>query len=255
MAEDRSKRRRDDRDRLRVRPIPEHVDPELTPPPQEPPRPESLAGYDTLPPPVREQFTLMADEIATLANAVGKVWDARNVAPQLERLETKVDGYVHDVVEAQTKLREFVDPAIKSMMARVDLVASYHERNAGKTEQFWTGDWPRMVTALEKLDHRFDEFADRFSRLERSVESLNQTIGNVAGRVAIVEAVYSAQDARIMALERRFADQDAADKREQALVVESDKAVAKRNGLIKAAWGAVVGLAGLAAGYFAGGCT
>lgn len=250
MVDDRRRRRPDDRDRLtRLYPAaPQHVDPELTPPPMEPARPESISGYDTLPPAMRQQFSLMADGLGTLTEAVGKVWDARNVAPQLERLEQKVDGYVSDAVANSTQLREFVLPAIKGMMAKLDVVTSQHDRNHGRGEQFFDQDWPRMVTTLEKLDQRLDDLCKRLTRLEESVDRLNVTVGGVAARVTAVEAIGNSHDVRITALERRFADQETAAKAEQAVVV-------RHKGWAKAAWGALVAIGGAVAGYFAGGCS
>lgn len=224
---------------------PVHIDPEMTPPPQEPPRPESLAGYETLPPALKTQLGMMADELGTLTSAIGQVWDARNVAPQLAAIEAKVDGYVRDAIASSATLREFVLPAIKAQMAKLDLISSQHSQNYGRSEQFFDQDWPRMITTLEKLDKRFDDFAERINQLGRSIDTLNLTVGGVAARVTAVEAVGNSHDVRITALERRFADQDAGDKRVQALAI-------RRNRIMTAAWGAISTIGGAIAGWLAG---
>jgi len=202
----------------RERRVPVHIDPEATPPPQEPPKPETIEGYDSIPPPIKAQLAMLRDSVSETTAAIERVWGVRDVGPQIEKLEAEVAGYRRDIIESSAQLREFVMPAIKSLMARVETVTSTVERDRGRTGQFWDHDWPRIMAGIEKLDKRLDDLADRITRLEHSSDRMNQSVGGIAARVTSVEAINNALDVRITALERRNADQDAGDRRQAKLL-------------------------------------
>lgn len=99
---------------------PIHIDPELTPPPQEPPLPSTRAGYETIAPEIREQIDALAENLGTLTRAVDKVWDARKDSEQLGRIDTKLGTLAGYATEHHTLLHQQVWPAVKALMATVD---------------------------------------------------------------------------------------------------------------------------------------
>jgi hypothetical protein len=189
--------------------VPVSIDPEVTPPPQEPP----LAPGATL----AVRVDRIESYLSKLTSDVGRVWDARDIGPKLEAMSVELRGYTVDLVEVTTKMREFAMPAIKSLTSRIEEAAGYINHERGRSEQFWGTEWPRMIKVIEKLDARFDDLVERLSRLERQTDTLNHNIGGQGARLSSVEAVGNSHDVRITALERRFMDADAGDKRQAKL--------------------------------------
>jgi hypothetical protein len=190
--------------------VPVAIDEEATPPPQEPPRAPGAA--------LHVRIDRVEEHLGSVTTALGRLWDARDIGPKLETMSADLRGYTHDLVELGAQMRDFVMPAIKSHTARIEAAASYIDRERGRSDQFWDSEWPRMIKVIEKLDARFDDLGERLTRLERQADTLNHNIGGQGARLASVEAVGNAHDVRLTALERRFADADAGDKRQAKLL-------------------------------------
>lgn len=210
---------------------PVHVDPELTPPPIEPPKPRTITGYESIPPEVQAQLDTLRDSIAEATTAIARVWDVRNVGSQIERLETKVDGYTKDAIESAAQLRQFVLPSLKHQMAKLQELSAYHERNVGRSERLWREELPAMKRSLEQLDERFDRLDGRLARIEQGLEGLQ----SLAHRVVDI-------DKRLSIVERRHADDDAGDRRQLQLAH-------KRRRFLKFAIYAIGTLGGAAAAW------
>jgi chromosome segregation ATPase len=201
MTDDRRKRRAasvmgdDDRalvgrDR-RPQEYPVHVDPELTPPPQAPPMP---AAYDTLPPATRVVVDTLRDGQQTLADAVARVWDARQDNSRLEKLGDKVDALAEDFAGMRAHIDLFLRPAVAgSLMPRMDSV----ERTAYRTEI----EQQPLVAAVEKLTIAIGRLEERFGLLERNVERLTIADTALGERIATQAAAVAELTERISALE------------------------------------------------------
>ena len=196
---------------------PLHVDPELTPPPSEPPRPESLDGYDRIEPEVRDQLRLLADGLGDVTAAIGKVWNSRNDSARIERLEAKIDGFSKMTTQHAAQLDEFVMPAVKSLMGRVDLLLSGQERRNSQLEQFFEKELPRVERLLDGLAQSLKDLIERLGRLETSKEKLTDNVGSLALRLNAAETRDASLEHRIAALELRNRDSDTGDKREVAI--------------------------------------
>lgn len=205
--------------------VPAHVDPEVTPPPMEPPNPATIEGFETIPPSIARQLEMLHGGQAQLTTAITRVWPARDVSSQIEHLQREVSGYTRDVAESSALLQGFVMPAIKTAMTRLDVLTSHHERNAGRSERLFSEELPRLSeavsklatqieTAVRKLDDRLDLLDQRQARMESALDM-----------VAMHTLQLKQHDDRLAMMERRNADKDAGDQRE-ALVVKRHRAYA-----------------------------
>lgn len=214
-------------------PIPPHVDDELTPPPHEPPKPETIEGYETIAPPVAKQLEILSDGLAEVTGAIGKVWDARKDSSRIDKLGDTLALVREDVARMDASLREFVMPAIKSLQGTSHALWQYHERNRATVEMFYGEQWPRLVKAV-------DDLIDRISRVEKGQDKLSDGFSSHAARLGSVENVMNAHDVRITALEQK--------NRHDAIAIETtDKVKAKIFSRARLAWGAVVGIVALVA--------
>jgi hypothetical protein len=110
--------------RSRPHGVPISIDAELTPPPQEPPSPDTLRGYDSIPSPIRDQLDMLAQGLGEVTAALGKVWDARKDGERLDRIDSKLATLADHATKHETMLDQFVVPAIKDGMRATDEVAS-----------------------------------------------------------------------------------------------------------------------------------
>ncbi len=227
---DRSRRHYDASARRKPSAVPVAIDPadELTPPPQEPPR---LPVDDSIPPPIMQRLDMLAEGLGQATSAIGRVWEVRNLGPQVEQLSARVESVAadvsacsRDIVEASTRLRGW-ETSVKSLMARTDAVASYVDQTRGRQAQFWEQDWPRLCAAIEKLDKRLDDVGERISRVERTIESHQYQVDDVRSHIGRIEDFTKGLDLRITvvdkrttALERRNLEADAGDRRQTKLL-------------------------------------
>lgn len=180
-------------------PVPPHVDSELTPPPQEPPKPDTIEGFDTISPPIAKQLEILSDGLAEVTGAIGKVWDARKDSGRIDRLADTLTLVREDAARINESLREFVLPAIKSLQGTSHALWQYHERNKATVELFYGEQWPRLVKAV-------DDLVQRIGRVETGQDKLNDGFSSHATRLGSVENVMNAHDVRITALEQKNRD-------------------------------------------------
>lgn len=200
-----------------ARGFPHHVDPELTPPPQEPPRPESLDGYDRIEPEVRDQLRLLADGLGSVTAGLGRLWDTRHDPARIDRLEAKIDGFSKYTIQHSEQLDKFVLPAIKAAMSRMESAEGrigallvQQERHSGQMDTFFDKEWPRTEKLIDGLAVSLRDLVDRFGRIETSLTGLS-------ARVTAVEGRDTALEQRVTALELRNRDADAGDRRQAKL--------------------------------------
>lgn len=174
------------------------IPPELTPPPQEPPPPESIDGFDTIAPPIREQIKLLSDGLAELSNYVasraGLLDESRLVRIEATLGSLGVTGTDHKVTLAQ------LGHDIRQLMASTAGIE---------------GQLPRFITSIEalsitvsNLDHRvrdvevkFGQMAERFSNQH---QALDESLKKAHAKIDTLEA-------KIDALEQHNRDESVAD--------------------------------------------
>lgn len=176
----------------------ENWDDDVTPPPQEPPRPAALAGM-----PVEQRVHALADTLGELHSAVDRLWDERGNSEQIGRLQTAVAGYASMVNRHQQTLADFLMPGVKSLLAAVESLRLGAERTAAQLEQFFEREWPRHEELMERFSKALDDIANRMTRLEAAVERLHSSDEALAARLRATEAVMSQMDVRVTALERK----------------------------------------------------
>lgn len=155
--------------------IPAYVETELTPPPQEPPRPETLRGYDSIPPPIQAQLEMLADGLGAVTAALGKVWDARKDGERLDRVDDKLASLAKSSMRHEALLDEFVVPMLKQGMKTTDGIEKQLERLVTTSEA--------VSINLRNLDNHV-----RKSEIERKTVEQQQLAATAALDVRITAA-------------------------------------------------------------------
>jgi len=173
------------------------IDPELTPPPQEPPSPSSLAGYDSIPPPIARQLDMLSEGLGNVTTAIGKVWDARKDGERLDRVDSKLATLAEAATKHQTMLNDFVMPAIKDGMRSMDEVAN---------------QMPMLISGLESVTAMVSTVDNRLRQLEVEirliVERVIMSVREIEIRITAHDKRISDGDARLGLLERKERDKE-----------------------------------------------
>lgn len=206
--------------RLRRRapaPPPIELEDEVTPPPQEPPRPDSLDGYDTMAPPLRAQLDNLHLGQAQLVEAVGKVWELRD-GTRFERLEANLVAIAQATTRHQSMLDDLLVPQLDRWRATTD----------GLAQQL-----PKLIGMIEGLTLHVRAIDDRLRHLELDVRALGERNAGHAEDIAAREAGEKSLAKRISTLEQVERDRDVTAK---AL----SKSERRKSGLAGGGVGAVV---------------
>jgi hypothetical protein len=183
------------RQRRRAPGIPIEIDAELTPPPQEPPAPSSLDGYDSIPPPIRDQLDMLASSVGDVTTALGKIWEVRKDGERLDRIDSKLGTLAEYATKHQTVLDTFVIPALKEGMRSTDEIAM---------------QMPKLVAQLEGLALTVTNLDRHIRQLDVEVrterEKANAALMALATRLTANEHATHDHDGRIAALERETRD-------------------------------------------------
>lgn len=210
--------------------IPDHEG--LTPPPISIEDIDQL-GDDTTPPPLKSQLRM-------LASGLEQVWSARHDAGRLDRIETQQGHIGKDLSEVSALLREFLMPAMKASMARIDLLLQHHEANRVRVELFYDREWPAAVKSIEGMTERLGRVERNLERYEIDMkgmgERFNTAHGALAQRMDTLSSENTALALRVVSLETANRDKSIA-----------TTAIAKRDKWWTAGISAVVGfVAGIA---------
>lgn len=210
---------------------PVEIDPEETPPPQEPPKPSEVAGYDTIAPPLRQQLEILSDGLAQVTEAIGRVWDARKDTGRIDKLVDGLSGMREDLARLNESLREFVLPAIKSLQATSGALWEHHLHNRGRVELFYGEQFPRLVKSVDDLILRVGRNEDTQERHADQFSAHNE-------RLLGLERTTREHDTRLQAIEQRNRDS-------QVALEASDKTKRKIFSTARLVWGGVAFVGGL----------
>jgi hypothetical protein len=200
---------------------PVHIDPEITPPPQEPPRPETLRGFELIDEAVQVQLANLATGLGQVTEALGKVWDARKDADKLTRIDEKLGTLAGYATEHHTLLHQQVWPAVKELMKATDELSRQLPALLVQVETMagLVGDVDRRLRNLERdMGIQAERFASHRQELEARVRASEAT-GNshdvrltaMANRIAALELLNRDENVAIEAV-------SASDKRRIALI-------------------------------------
>jgi hypothetical protein len=137
--------------------IPEvEIDPEMTPPPAPPP--EFIASLS-----IEEQVEVLRAGAQEHAAAIARVWEARN-------LHENVVTLGKDVTELVALTRDFMMPAVKTLLGRVDVIERANVANSTRQDRFWSHEWPTALKTLENIGQHMGRIEKDVDRLERNVD-------------------------------------------------------------------------------------
>lgn len=175
------------RDRLRTDPrgLPAYAGDDLTPPPAEPPDPESILDYDTIAPPVRERLDQLASAQVQVVSWLGKLGELRDGAWR-DRIDTTLVSIARSVTVHETLLGE-----LKPQLDR------WRDATEALSTQI-----PRLLEAVEGITHHVRSIDDRLRTLEREVGMLAERAGGHADALAAAGGREVELSARLDALEQ-----------------------------------------------------
>lgn len=170
--------------------IPVEIDPEVTPPPQAPP---TLEGYS-----LSESVSILRAAAVEQAEAIERVWGARDLNDQVVTIG-------QNVAEIGALLKEFVMPAVKNMMGRLEFIERSQEANRGKSDRFWEHEWPTAIKTLEAVGQHMGRIEKDVDRLERNLDAYMKRSDEQAAQVRAslfeLKAEDEKQEIRLRALE------------------------------------------------------
>lgn len=175
----------------RTAPFPLEVDPELTPPPREPPDITATPGFDELDPATREPILALHHAQRELDVAVSKLWDVRKVPEQLAALQATVAVLAErsrDIASFQAAVNQHAGQLYRLAVA----VEGRREIDA------------RMTAALEQLNDRLHEMQESYARDKATADSaIAQTKSEAAELAAEIKTEATERKAGDLALDGR----------------------------------------------------
>lgn len=166
--------------------VPVEIDPELTPPPHEPPRADEFEAM-----PFGEQLRALRDVAAGNNDAIRSVWELRHVGERLSCVERAVTGYTQQVAHHQASLDQWV-PVVKECLGRIDHALNQQSRTESRLEVFFDVEWPKIADALDDVGTSLRDLATRMGRLEANQDRVAGSQLAQAGQIVALEVRVSA---------------------------------------------------------------
>lgn len=152
-----------------------------------------------------QQVAALGVAVQTLYDGMQQMWGARNVNAQFDRLSTGLGIATRQSKETGDLITEFLMPAVKSILPRLDAIERAASYENGRLERFHEHDWPRAIESLEKIDKRIDGMERHVDRVDRSVEALSkrwdEATGSLSKRIDDVTTRVDNQSLKIRHLE------------------------------------------------------
>jgi hypothetical protein len=215
---------RNERRRTPAAGTPVLIDPELTPPPQEPPSPATLRGYDQIDDAVKVQLDSLADGLGSVTAALGKVWDARKDVERLDRIDEKLGTLAGYATEHHVLLHQQVWPAVKELMKSSDELSR---------------QLPALLLQVETMSSLVGDVDRRLRNLERDMgvqaERFASHRQELEARVRAAEAVGNSHDVRLVALGNRIEQLELHNRDENVALDAVDKSDKRRIALVRVA--------------------
>lgn len=154
-------------------------------------------AHEPTPPPVKLPRTPTPDDVRDklneLTEAVGRVWDARNVCDRLDKIETKLDGWAQTATRNDELVNKVLWPRTQAEMARNDELS----QRLSAAE--------RVADSLDRVSLKLDGFADRIGKVEHATSSLASDLAATTAQSRDTAARVSHNTTRIEKLEKRRA--------------------------------------------------
>jgi hypothetical protein len=190
VVDDRSKRRAQThgRDQRRTDPrgLPQYVEPELTPPPQEPPSPDEVDGSDTIAPPVRAILDQHNEKFAELNGWLKKLAPLRD-ENRFDRIESNLGAIAKSTNRHQSMLDDMLVPQLDRWRAMTDELHGQVPKLIAGIEQMTIliGNVERRLHAVEitvammvkRVDDDSKDYEKWFSTAEKDRDHLRTRVG------------------------------------------------------------------------------
>jgi hypothetical protein len=204
VVDDRSKRRAQthgrDRQPHKSNPFgfPVHVDPDLTPPPQEPPSPSDVDGSDTIAPPVRAVLEQHTEQFAKLSGWLEKLAPLRD-GNRFDRIEATLAAIAAVSNRHQSMLDDMLVPQLDRWRATTDEIHGQVPRLIASIEQITilVGNIEQRIRAVEitvammvkRVDDDSKDYEKWFASAEKDREHLRSRIAAESNRITALEQV------------------------------------------------------------------
>lgn len=166
------------------------IDPDVTPPPQQPP---SMDGMT-----IEEKVDQLHSTLATTVLGVERVWRDRNLTEQVQTL-------IKDNAALMESLREFVIPSVKNMMGRLGTTEQSTGEYRIRLDRFLEVEWPAVMKTLEGLSTycaRIEKDVDRVERtMDGFVKRFDEINVSTTRRIDELKSTDDKQETRIRKLE------------------------------------------------------
>jgi hypothetical protein len=139
-------------------------DPDLTPPPIALPDLEGLTS--------EEQVEALKECLDSQHGSIVRLWGLRKVDDQIETL-------VRQSTEMSTLMREFMMPAVKDLMGRMDGMEQANVASTTKWTHFWDNEWPHLTNAVNQISSHFSRIEKDVDRIERQVDEFVRRFDDV----------------------------------------------------------------------------
>ncbi len=142
------------------------IDEEVTPPPREPPTPDELGGM-----PTEDQISALRDVVEDQARGLERIWEARHMKQRVDHIFGMTNAVGQDVAKLVQLMNEFVMPAVKTMMGRLEIVERSLIKLEARVSVFMDKELPDMVRTIDSLDTQMRRVEKDVDRLERDVNA------------------------------------------------------------------------------------
>jgi len=137
--------------------IPVEIDAEETPPPSQPPVVSQIDDTET-------RFAKIDDYFAEMHFKMERVWDSRHNNEKISALQ-------QDVGKLLTSYNDFMMPAVKTMMGRLNAVETSLQEKAKIENTFYSFEWPQFKKTIEQIGSNVDRVQKDVDRVERGFEN------------------------------------------------------------------------------------
>ncbi len=118
----------------------------------------------TPPPQVPSPDADISEVLREHAEALGRLWESRDLASNVKSLG-------QDVAQLLALQQQFLMPAVKTSLGRLDNIERSAAATGAKLDRFWDVEWPRALKTLEGYGALMGRIEKDVDRLERSVDA------------------------------------------------------------------------------------
>lgn len=196
------------------------VDPEVTPPPHEPPQ----LIPDNLPIELRDHLVMITERLTDVTQGLRQVWGSRKDSEHLERIESKIGTLAEYATKHQTMLHEFVMPGIKECLSSTDRIDI---------------QFSKITTQLEAVSMLLNRVDTRLRELEGQLVMANERFNS---KTEAIEIRMDHSEEQLTRLDNRLDKLERVERDREVIAKTLAKQERKKSGAIGATVGAVAAI-------------